>query len=90
MIEKYRDISIINFGDRLLTVACDSCGGVGMLDGDVIKADGFIVGYHTAFVSLAETLAIGSEPLLVVDTLSVSLGSYGKSILKGIKAAAEA
>lgn len=89
MIEKYRDISIIDFGDRILTIACDSCGGVGLLDGDVVKADGFTVGYHTAFVALAETLAIGAEPLLVADTLSVSLGSYGKSILSGIKAAAK-
>lgn len=89
MIEKYRDISMIDFGDRILTVACDSCGGVGMLDGDVVKADGFSVGYHTAFVALAETIAIGSEPLLIVDTLSVSLGSYGKSILSGVKAAAK-
>lgn len=89
MIEKYRDISIIHFGDRLLTVACDSCGGVGRLEDDTVKTDGFNVGYHTAFVALAETLAIGAEPLLVADTLSVSLGSYGKSILYGIKTAAE-
>lgn len=89
MIEKYRDISLISFGDKLLTIACDSCGGVGLLDGDTIKADGFNVGYHTTFVALAETLAIGAQPLFITDTLSVSLGSYGKSILYGIKAAAE-
>ncbi len=89
MIEKYRDISIIDFGDRLLTIACDSCGGVGLLDGDTVRADGFNVGYHTAFVALAETIAIGAQPLLIADTLSVSLGSYGKSILYGIKSAAE-
>lgn len=89
MIKKYRDISIIDFGDRILTVACDSCGGVGSLDGDVVKTDGFTLGYHTAFVALAETLAIGAEPLLIADTLSVSLDSYGKLILNGIKAAAK-
>jgi len=89
MISKYRDISIIDFGDKLLTIACDSCGGVGLLDGDIVKADGFNVGYHTAFVALAETLAIGAEPLMIVDTLSVSLESYGKSILYGIKSAAK-
>ena len=89
MIEKFRDISIIDFGDRLLTIACDSCGGVGLLDGDTVRTDGFNVGYHTAFVALAETMAIGAEPLLIADTLSVSLGSYGKSILYGIKSAAE-
>lgn len=89
MIEKYRDISIINFGDELLTVACDSCGGVGMLEYDTVHTDGFNVGYHTTFVSLAETLAIGAKPFLVIDTLSVSLDRYGKSILYGIKAAVE-
>ncbi len=89
MIEKYRDISIIHFGDRLLTVACDSCGGVGLLKDDCIKTDGFNVGYHTAFVALAETLAIRAQPLMVIDNLSVSLGSYGKSILYGITTAME-
>ncbi len=89
MIEKYRDISLINFGDRLLTIACDSCGGVGLLEGDTVRADGFNVGYHTAFVALAETMALGAEPLFITDTLSVSLSSYGKSILYGIQSAAQ-
>lgn len=88
MIEKYGDLSIIPFGDRFLTIACDSCGGIGALQGDVVKTGGFEVGYHTAFVALAETLAIRAVPLLIVDTLSVSLDNYGASILKGIKAAA--
>lgn len=89
MIEKYRDISIMKFGDKLLSVACDSCGGVGLLKGDTVHTDGYNVGYHTTFVCLAETLAIGAQPILIADTLSVSLNSYGKSILNGIKAAAE-
>ena len=89
MIEKYRDISIINLGDQFITIACDSCGGVGLLEDDIVKTDGFNVGYHTAFVSLAETLAIGAEPLIIADTLSVSLGEYGKSIVSGIRAAAK-
>jgi hypothetical protein len=88
MIKKHRDISIIEIGGELLTVACDSCGGVGLLKGDIVKTDGFNVGYHTAFVALAETLAIGAEPIMVIDTLSVSLDDYGKSILNGIKSAA--
>jgi hypothetical protein len=87
VIRKYRDISIIKVGGELLTVACDSCGGVGLLSGDTVKTDGFNVGYHTAFVALAETLAIGAEPLMVIDTFSVALDSYGKSILYGIKTA---
>ena len=88
MIEKYGDLSIIPFGGRFLTVACDSCGGIGALQEDVVKTGGFEVGYHTAFVALAETLAIRAVPLLIVDTLSVSLDDYGTSILNGIKAAA--
>ncbi|MDX1357352.1 MAG: hypothetical protein R3232_00830 [Clostridia bacterium] len=87
MISKYRDISIIEVGGELLTVACDSCGGVGLLSGDSVRTDGFNVGYHTAFVALAETLAIGAEPTMIIDTLSVSLDDYGKSILYGIKTA---
>lgn len=84
MIEKYRDLSIVSFGEKLLTVACDSCGGVGSLEMDILKASGRDVGYHTAFVALAETIAIGSKPILIIDTLSISLDSYGEAVLSGV------
>jgi hypothetical protein len=88
MIRKFRDISIIEVNGKTLTVACDSCAGVGELDGDTVRAGGYITGYRTAFVPLAETLALGAAPTLVVNTLSVPMDEYGKELLRGIKDAA--
>ena len=52
-------------------------------------ASGYTTGYRTAFVALAETLSLGAKPILLANTLSVSMDSYGKEILRGIKKAAE-
>jgi hypothetical protein len=89
MIKKFRDISLMNLGSNTLTIACDSCAGVGMLSEDIIKADAYITGYRTAFVSLAETLSLGSATKLLVNTLSVSMDEYGQNILNGIYDAAK-
>lgn len=89
MVNKFRDISLLNIGGKTLTVACDSCAGVGRLPEDIIYADGYTTGYRTAFVPLAETLSLGSTPKLLVNTLSISMDEYGRSILKGIDDAAK-
>ena len=36
MIRKFRDISIIELDGRTITVACDSCSGVGKLGHDLV------------------------------------------------------
>jgi len=88
MIKKFRDISFMHINGNTITIACDSCAGVGALEHDVLKVDGYLTGYLTAFVPLAETIAIGAKPLVVVNTLSVSGDVYGASIISGIKNAA--
>lgn len=89
MIKKFRDISIIDFNGSQISIACDSCSGVGELTSDIIKSDGFYTGYRTAFVPLAETLALGAVPLTVINTLSVSFDGYGKQLIEGISTAAK-
>jgi len=74
--------------DKFITIACDSCAGVGALDCDIVKSSGYFAGYRTAFVPLIETLAIGAKPLLLTNTLSVSGDDYGAQIICGIKDAA--
>lgn len=86
MISKFRDITLLGIDDKnLLTVACDSAGGIGNKENDVIKVDPYITGYYTACVSLAETIAIGAEPITVINTLSVEMNDTGKRIIMGIK-----
>ncbi len=89
MIKKFRDISIININNCTISVACDSSAGIGALEKDIIKSDGYTVGYFSAFVPLAETISIGAEPILIINTLSVPNDNYGQSIIKGVMAAAE-
>ncbi len=89
MIRKFRDISIIELDGKTITIACDSCSGVGQLSDDLVAASGYITGYRTAFVALAETLSLGARPIHLTNTLSVSMDSYGREILRGIKKAAQ-
>lgn len=85
MIEKFRDITILRLGDKdILTVACDSCGGIGNKENDVIKVDPYVTGYYTAVVSLSETIALGAEPITVVNTFAVEMNDTGRRIMDGI------
>ncbi len=88
MIRKFRDISIIELDGKTITIACDCCSGVGQLCDDLVEASGYITGYRTAFVALAETLSLSAQPIHLSNTLSVPMDSYGKEILRGIKKAA--
>ncbi len=89
MLEKYRDLTLMTLDDKKLAIACDSCAGVGMLEHDTIKADAFTVGYLSTVVPLMECLAIGSKPMLIINTLSVANDTYGNSLIKGVMQAAK-
>lgn len=72
---------------RYFTIACDSCGGIGMSEYDLVKVDEEIVGYLTAKVCLVETLAFRSKPTVLINTLCVEMEGRGKKIIKGIEKA---
>lgn len=89
-METKRDISIVNIGGgRSLVIACDVSGGIGPKTGDKIKVNGKKVGLYTSRVALMEVLAVGAEPISVIDTLSVEYDPTGKEIIKGIQQALE-
>lgn len=82
---KHRDLSFIDLNSEdMLVIACDSCGGVGDKEKDIVKVKPEIVGYYTAQVALMEVLAIGAKPMVLVNNLSVEMANTGKEILKGI------
>lgn len=84
-VVKYRDLNLIDFYlDKYLVVSCDSSGGIGDKDYDVIKVNPSLVGYYTAHVAVSELISIGANPILIVDTLSVEMKT-GKKIIEGIK-----
>ncbi len=88
MIKKFRDMTLINMNDQhIITIACDSCGGIGDKEHDLIKVSPYITGYYTACVVLSETIALGAWPITIVNTLSVEMDDTGKTIMDGIGAA---
>ncbi len=74
-------------GNRYFTIACDSCGGIGMSELDFIKVDEEIVGYLTAKLCFVETLAFRAKPTVLINTLCVEMNGRGKRIINGIEKA---
>lgn len=84
IIKQIRDISLIDIDEnRYLGVSCDSCGGIGEKEHDMVKAPTVIVGEQTAKVVLAELLSMGFEPLILSDGLAVEMNDTGKKIIEG-------
>lgn len=80
-----RDITIIEIDDNnILVIACDSAGGIGSKKNDIVIVPVEIVGSFTTRVALMEVIAVGAQPISIVNTLSVEYEPTGKKILKGI------
>ncbi len=89
-ISKFRDLTFIDINEeQIIAIACDSAGGIGNKEKDVVQVEPEIVGYFTAQVALTEILAIGAKPITIVNTLSVEMNDTGERIIKGIKRAVE-
>lgn len=89
-IRKHRDLTLIDINqEQILVISCDSSGGIGNKENDVVKTDPEIVGYFTTQVSIMEMLSFGAKPVTVVDTLSVEMDDTGKRVIEGIKKALE-
>lgn len=87
-IEKYRDLTLIDINEsQLLVVSCDSSGGIGEKENDIVKTSPEIVGYFGTQVAMMELMAFGAKPITVVNTLSVEMDNTGKRVLKGIQKA---
>lgn len=89
-IVKHRDLTLIDINkDQTLVISCDSSGGIGNKENDIVQTTPEIVGQFTAQVGLMEMLAFGAHPITIVDTLSVEMEDTGRRILEGIKRALE-
>lgn len=89
-ITKYRDLTLIDINkEQILVISCDSSGGIGDKENDVVKVPPEVVGYFTAQVGLMEILSFGAKPITIVDTLSVEMEDTGYKIIEGIKEALE-
>ncbi|AOY75459.1 AIR synthase related protein [Clostridium formicaceticum] len=85
-VKRFRDLTIIDhMVDKLLVIACDSCGAVGNKEKDIVKVMPEIVGYYTTRVALMEVLSVGAEITTVINTLSVEMEPTGTQIIRGIE-----
>ena len=72
--------------DRLLVVTCDSCGGIGDKELDMIAVPAELVGRFTARVAIAELMAVGAIPHLLAVAICSEPEPTGTKILIGIDA----
>jgi len=85
-VTKVRDLTLIKIDEnKTMIIACDSCGGIGVKRGDVLKIEPFFTGKFTARVALMEVLCTGAKVVTVVDTICNEMENTGMEIIKGIK-----
>ena len=88
-VKTNRDILVFRIAsDEALVIGCDSAGGIGPKPLDKIRVDAFTLGKFTARAALMEVLAVGANPVCIVDTLGVEPEPTGNEILSGIRAEA--
>jgi hypothetical protein len=85
-VRKVRDLTLIKIDEnKTMVIACDSCGSVGMKEGDALKVAPFYTGKYTARVALLEVLCTGAEVVTVVDAICNEMKNTGEEIIKGIE-----
>lgn len=83
---QYRDLTIIPLdGKEELVIACDSSAAIGEKKGDCVKTSPAITAAFCLRVPLLEVLAIGAQPIAVIDVIGNEYDTTGKKMLEGIK-----
>lgn len=86
-VQKVRDLTLVDLGQqRTMVIACDSCGGVGMKEQDVLQVSPQITGRYTARVAILEVLCTGAEVICLTSTICNEMNSTGKDMIEGIRA----
>ncbi|MGD8190642.1 AIR synthase related protein [Brevibacillus ginsengisoli] len=83
-IRRFRDLTVMDYMDKELVIACDSSGAIGNKPNDIIKVDPYVLGRFLVRVPLMELLSVGAKPFGVMNTLSVEMEPTGRSIIAGI------
>lgn len=81
-----RDPEFFIIDDKnIMVIACDSCGGIGLKESDVLKAPNELVGRLTARVPVMELLSLGVEIKTVSLTIINEPSPTGDEIIRGVK-----
>ncbi|MDP4144845.1 MAG: alpha-ribazole-5-phosphate synthase [Bacillota bacterium] len=85
-VEKIRDLTLIHMdNNKIMVVACDSCGGIGLKSGDTLKVPPFITGKFTARVGIMEVICTGAEIVTLANNVCNEMYDTGTEIIKGVK-----
>jgi len=84
---QYGDLQLLPNNDNYLIISCDSSGGIGNKEKDIVRIKPELAGFFAAFVPIIEVLATKGQVLSIVDTLCVEMEPTGKRIISGIKEA---
>lgn len=85
-VKKVRDLTLVEIDtSKTMVIACDSCGSVGMKEGDFLKVPPYYTGRFTVRVALMEVLCTGARVVTIADAVCCEQNPTGDEIIKGIK-----
>lgn len=85
-IRKVRDLTLVPISKgKVLVIACDSCGSVGMKEGDVLKVPVYFTGRFTSRVAIMEVLSAGAEVVTLTNSVCCEMNPTGEEVIRGIK-----
>jgi len=85
-VNKVRDLTLVSIDEKkTMVISCDSCGGIGLKDGDFLKIPPFYVGKFAARVALFEVLSSGANVVCITNAVCNEMDPTGQEVIKGIK-----
>jgi len=84
-LSKVRDLNLIDLDNKTtLVIACDSCGAIGMKEGDAFKVPPLYVGKFSARVALLEVLSSGAQVITITNNVCNEMEPTGNEVINGI------
>lgn len=82
---KGRDVEVVQIDSNYsIVTACDSCGGIGLKQNDVVKVSPYITGRFTVRVVLMEVLSVNAIPKTISIAISNEPNPTGDEIINGV------
>ena len=79
-----RDVLVLETDCYKIVISADSVASIGNMPRDEVKVDPFLVGKLSARVVLFEVLAVGADPVAIVNNIGLNYND-SKQIIEGIK-----
>lgn len=87
--KRYRDLTIMDFGEKSLVFSCDTSSSSGEKPSDYLKVSPELTARYCLRVALIELLAINADPTMTFNLLGNELNPTGEKMLEGIKSELE-